>query len=156
MIPLPQFIALDESLFMRQDRGLYLRYQQAHAFTVFLMQWHEGTYREGFFDYVRDAYRGRIKRGSGRSLQDRLGQPYESLENQFLAFLQEGKRPDPAPGRASAKTTPGGFHPNRTQGGAGGRNGRPGRSDPDGTQTAVSEKPEIRLHFPSSRVVPVY
>ncbi len=108
MIPLAQFIAMDENLFMRQDRGLYLRYQQAHAFAVFLMQWHDGTYREGFFDYVRDAYRGRIKRGSGRSLQDRLGQPYESLEDQFLTFLREGKRPDPAPERATAKTAPGG------------------------------------------------
>ena len=63
------------------------------ALTVFLMQWHEGTYRDAFLDYVRDAYRGRIKRGTGRKLQDRLGQPYSTLDGQFLAFLKDG---DPA------------------------------------------------------------
>ena len=45
--------------------GVYLHYQQAMALTVFLMQWHEGTYRDAFLDYVRDAYRGRIKRRRG-------------------------------------------------------------------------------------------
>ena len=60
------------------------------ALTVFLMQWHEGTYRDAFLDYVRDAYRGRIKHGTGRSLQDRLGQPYATLDSQFLAFLKNG------------------------------------------------------------------
>jgi len=98
-IPLAQFVALDEIAFMRPDRGRYLRYQQAQALTVFLMQWHQGRYREGFFDYVRDAYRGRIKRGSGRSLQDRLGTPYETLDAQFLAFLRAGRTP--TPGRAA-------------------------------------------------------
>ena len=39
------------------------------ALTVFLMQWHQGTYRDAFLDYVRDAYRGRIKRGTGASLK---------------------------------------------------------------------------------------
>ena len=60
------------------------------ALTVFLMQWHEGTYRDAFLDYVRDAYRGRIKHGAGRSLQDRLGQPYATLDAQFHAFLKNG------------------------------------------------------------------
>ncbi len=86
-IPLAQFIALNKDRFMGD--GVTLRYQQAEALTVFLMQWHEGTYREGFLDYIRDAYRGRIKRGSGRSLEERVGQPYATLEAQFLAFLRE-------------------------------------------------------------------
>ena len=97
MIPLAEFVGLDEDRFM--DKGVYLHYQQAEALTAFLMQWHEGEYREGFFDYVRDAYRGRIKRRTGRRLEDRLGQPYATLETQFLAFLREGRIRDrePAP-----------------------------------------------------------
>jgi hypothetical protein len=110
-IPLAQFVALDENGFMRKDRERALRYQQAEALTVFLMQWHQGTYREGFLDYVRDAYRGRIKRGTGRRLEDRLGQPYATLEAQFLAFLRDGRSRDgelsPAP-TAATRTTSGG------------------------------------------------
>jgi hypothetical protein len=89
-VPLAQFVELDQNGFNRSDR-IYLHYQQAMALAVFLMQWHDGVYRAAFLDYVRDAYRGRIKRGTGRSLQDRLGQPYASLEEQFLSFLQGGK-----------------------------------------------------------------
>ena len=70
---------------------IYLHYQQAMALTVFLMQWHDGTYRDAFLDYVRDAYRGRIKHGAGRSLQDRLGQPYATLDSQFLASSRTAK-----------------------------------------------------------------
>jgi hypothetical protein len=103
-IPLARFVALDEKPFMNPDRGRYLRYQQAEALTVFLMQWHQGTYREGFFDYIRDAYRGRIKRQAGRSLEDRLGQPYSTLEAQFLAFLRDGRARDHAPEPAAATT----------------------------------------------------
>jgi hypothetical protein len=62
------------------------------ALTVFLMQWHRATYRDAFLDYVRDAYGGRIKRGHGRTLQDRLGQKYSTLDGQFLAFLKDGQR----------------------------------------------------------------
>ena len=58
---------------------------------MFLMQWHQGAYRDAFLDYVRDAYRGRIKRGTGRKLQDRLGQKYSTLDGQFLAFLKDGQ-----------------------------------------------------------------
>ncbi len=49
----------------QQDPEIYLHYQQAMALTVFFMQWHDGTYRDAFLDYVRDAYRGRIKHGVG-------------------------------------------------------------------------------------------
>jgi hypothetical protein len=101
-IPLAQFMALDEPAFMRRP-DVFTNYQQAMAFTVFLMQWHQGTYRDAFLDYVRDAYRGHIKRATGRSLQDRLGQPYQTLDKQFLAFLKEGRTQsrgeEPAPAR---------------------------------------------------------
>ena len=86
-IPMAEFIALDQNAFNSKDQ-IYLHYQQAMALTVFLMQWHDGTYRDAFLDYVRDAYRGRIKHGAGRSLQDRLGQPFKTVEGQFLAFLK--------------------------------------------------------------------
>jgi hypothetical protein len=82
------------------------------ALAVFLMQWHQGTYRDAFLDYVRDAYRGRIKRGHGRSLQDRLGQKYSTLDSQFLAFLKDGQarlrgpEPDKAVGSAAIRTVP--------------------------------------------------
>jgi len=89
-IPLAEFIEFDESAFM-MDHQVYTNYQQAMALTVFLMQWREGTYRDAFLDYVRDAYRGRIKRTTGRKLQDRLGQKYATLEGQFLAFLKDGQ-----------------------------------------------------------------
>jgi hypothetical protein len=91
-VPLAEFIAFDQNAFNSEDQ-IYLHYQQAMALTVFLMQWHERTYRDAFLDYVRDAYRGRIKHGTGRSLQDRLGQPYATVEGQFLSFLERSAAP---------------------------------------------------------------
>jgi hypothetical protein len=88
-IPLAEFIELDETAFMRLP-DVYTNYQQAMALTVFLMQSRQGTYRNAFLDYVRDAYRGRIKRGAGRALQDRLGEQYSTLDSQFSAFLKTG------------------------------------------------------------------
>jgi hypothetical protein len=105
-IPLARFVAFDERVF-RGKPQVFLNYQQAMALTVFLMQWHEATYRDAFLDYVRDAYRGRLK--PGRSLEDRLGQPYQTLDEQFLTFLKSGaepmraqrpKRTQPVPGDA--------------------------------------------------------
>jgi hypothetical protein len=90
LIPLAEFIALGENAF-NSDPEIYLHYQQAMALTVFLMQWHQGTYRDAFLDYVRDAYRGRIKHGTGRELRDRLGQTYATLDSQFRVFLKNGE-----------------------------------------------------------------
>jgi hypothetical protein len=101
-IPLAEFIALDERAFKNDNPRIFLYYQQAMALAVFLMQWRDGTYRDAFLGYVHDAYRGRIKRTTGRSLQDRLGQPYETLDRQLISFLESGrnragrKEPDPA------------------------------------------------------------
>jgi hypothetical protein len=105
LIPLAEFVAYDQSEFNNEDR-IHLHYQQAMVLAVFLMQWHDGVYREPFLDYIRDAYRGRIKHGAGRSLQDRLGQPYAVLDAQLKAFLtaaegrlhgQEGQAATAAP-----------------------------------------------------------
>jgi hypothetical protein len=105
-IPLAEFIALEQHDFNKDNPRIYLYYQQAIALAVFLMQWRDGTYRDSFLDYVRDGYRGRIKRTTGRSLQDRLGPPYETLDRQLLMFLESGRprigRNEPAP--ANLKT----------------------------------------------------
>ena len=85
-LPLQQFLMLDQNSFSRRERIL-VNYQQAEALTVFLMQWNEATYRDDFLDYVKDAYRGRIKRSTGRSLEDRLGQPAKVVDAQFRDFL---------------------------------------------------------------------
>jgi len=85
MTPLGEFLQLDQSGFNRPDR-IHVHYQQAMALALFLMQADEGAYREPFLDYARDAYRGRIKRSSGRSLEDRLGVPVGEIERRFKAF----------------------------------------------------------------------
>ncbi|WP_165248285.1 DUF1570 domain-containing protein [Paludisphaera soli] len=82
---LEEFLRQDQAAFNRDER-IFVNYQQAMALAVFLMQADRGAYREPFLDYVRDAYRGRIKRGSGRSLEDRLGTPVDEIERRFRAF----------------------------------------------------------------------
>ena len=115
-VPLQEFVAFDEGKF-RDKVQVYQNYQQAMALAVFLMQWNQGAYRGDFLDYVRDAYHGKIKRGSaGRSLKDHLQKPYSVLEKQFLSFLQDGmaqpgkdlSEPRPRPASAGAiRTVPG-------------------------------------------------
>ncbi len=100
-IPLDKFVGYGEATFRHKDRAIYLRYQEAMALTVFLMQWHEGAYRDAFLDYVRDAYRGRIRRSTGRKLDDRLEVSYEKLEAQLLSFLKDAQHEE-----ASPKTKP--------------------------------------------------
>jgi len=73
------------------------------ALAVFLMQWNDATYRDAFLDFVRDAYRGRIKRSTGRSLEDRLGEPVRVIETQFRDFLCTG-RPQSLSKRANRVT----------------------------------------------------
>jgi hypothetical protein len=90
-VPLDQFLQLDQNAFSRDDR-IQENYQQAMALAVFLMQWDGGAYRDAFLDYVRDAYRGRIKRTTGRSLEDRVGKPLPVLEAQLRTFLATKER----------------------------------------------------------------
>jgi hypothetical protein len=103
-IPMADFVAFDEGTF-RDKVQIYHNYQQAMALCVFLMQWNHGAYRDAFLDYVRDAYHGRIKRGNGRSLRDRLGRSYSVLETQFLTFLEDGKTAQRGSGTSEAKPT---------------------------------------------------
>jgi hypothetical protein len=84
-LPLEDFLRQNQAAFNR-DARIYVNYQQAMALAVFLMQGERGALREPFLDYVRDAYRGRIKRGAGRSLEDRLGIPTDEIERRLEAF----------------------------------------------------------------------
>jgi hypothetical protein len=88
IVPMAEFIDMDLNAFNRHE-DIRFHYKQATALAIFLMQWHDSIYRDGFLDYVQDAFHGRIKRGSGRSLQDRVGQTYSTLDSQFLGFLKE-------------------------------------------------------------------
>lgn len=105
-IPLETFVDYDEAAFSHDDPAIYLRYQQAMALTVFLMQGRDRAYREGFLDYVRDAYRGRLRARTGRRLQDRLGETYAILEAQLLEFLR-GESGHLAEPKAAGKPKPG-------------------------------------------------
>ena len=88
-LPLDQFLLLDQAGFNRPDR-IHGNYQQAMALTVYLMNGNDGAYREAFLEYVRDAYRGRIKRTTGRSLEDRLGLATTYTGHPVPAILKPG------------------------------------------------------------------
>jgi hypothetical protein len=90
-LPLGRFLLLDQNEFNRPDR-IRENYQQAMALTIFLMHGDLGTHREAFLDYARDAFRGRIKRTTGRSLEDRLGVPLTEIESRFHDYLSRGSR----------------------------------------------------------------
>lgn len=88
-----EYIPLEEFVSYNQDRfnaggSVHLHYQEAHALALFFMQADERKYREGFLEYVDDAFNGRVRRLSGRELKDRLGVPYRSLDAEFLAYLK--------------------------------------------------------------------
>ncbi len=92
-IPIEEFVGLGEVRFKgEQGPGtIYLRYAEAMALAVFLMQAEGGRFREPFLDYVRDAYKGRLRGVSGRTLEDHLGVRYRDLDRAFLEYL--GKPP---------------------------------------------------------------
>jgi hypothetical protein len=89
-IPLDRFVRLGERGFTNSNDQIHLRYQEAEALAVFLMQAHGGRYREEFLDYVKDAYRGRLKRTTGLALDDRLGVSYAQLGTELLEYLKKG------------------------------------------------------------------
>lgn len=88
-VPTGLFVSLGQNDFNREEL-IYTNYQQAMALTMFLMRHHDGVYRDAFLDYVRDALKGTLKPNSGRSLQDRLGVPYGTIDAQFVEFLKAG------------------------------------------------------------------
>ena len=94
--PTGLFVGFRKDIFNLQ-RQVHTNYQQAQALTLFLMRWKDGSYRDAFLDYIRDALKGTLKPNSGRSLQDRLGVPYDTIDAQFLEFLKgmNASRPEP-------------------------------------------------------------
>ena len=94
-VPIEHLVTLGRNQFWGApgSRVIYLHYAESMALAVFLMQADGGRHRAGFLDYVRDAYKGRFRGGSGRSLEDRLGVRYPELNRAFLDHL--GRRPKP-------------------------------------------------------------
>lgn len=87
-IPLAQFVRYDQKALMNGDP--FLKYQEACALAVFFMQYDNERYREEFLDYVRDAARGRLRGPNAKSLEERVGESYKTLDDQFLRFLKHG------------------------------------------------------------------
>ena len=94
LVPTAQLIRLDQNGFNAGD--VIFKYQEANALAVFLMQAEDRKYREGFLDYVRDAAKGRLKRVTGRTLEDRIGIPCSRLDAELLAYLkaESSRKPD--------------------------------------------------------------
>ena len=94
-VPIEHLVALGRNQFWGEpgSRVIYLHYAESMALAVFLMQADGGRHREGFLDYVRDAYKGRFRGGSGRSLEDRLGMRHPELNRAFLGYLGRGPKP---------------------------------------------------------------
>ncbi|WP_406699952.1 DUF1570 domain-containing protein [Singulisphaera sp. Ch08] len=88
-LSIERLLQLDQAAFNARE-SIHLHYAQSMALAVFLMQGQGKAYREPFLDYAKDAYRGIIRRDTGRSLQERLGVSYEELNLQFLKFLKRG------------------------------------------------------------------
>ncbi len=88
-VPTEQFVGLGKARFQGKegDGVIYLHYAEAMTLAVFLMQAREGKYREGFLDYVRDAYKGQFRRGGGRTLEARIGVRYPDLDGELLDYL---------------------------------------------------------------------
>ena len=88
LLPLAEFVLMPKDEFgSLAGFAVYRNYAQAMALTVFLLNAEGGLYREGYLDFVADAYRGRVK---PNGLSDRLGVPIEALNDQFQAFLKAG------------------------------------------------------------------
>ncbi len=85
-VPIERFAMLGQAGF-QDKREIYRNYAESMAVATFLMQAHDGRYREGFLDYARDAYKGRFRGGSGRTLEDRVGVEYRDLDREFLEYL---------------------------------------------------------------------
>jgi hypothetical protein len=94
LVPLAALVRMSKDTFNGNRGGnVYEHYQEAIALTCFLMNGRGGAYREGFLDYVKDACRGLIRRTAGRSLEDRLGKPYDQIQAEFLEYLKNGGAP---------------------------------------------------------------
>ncbi len=75
-IPLDEFVAMGEDAFMRDDPISFSATSKRWPWRSSSCSGTMEPIATPFLDYVRDAYRGRIK-GSRTKLEDRLGQPYQ-------------------------------------------------------------------------------
>ncbi|MHC5536905.1 DUF1570 domain-containing protein [Singulisphaera rosea] len=87
LLPIQRLVQLGQNAFTDRE-DVYLNYAEGMALAVFLMQADDERYRESFLDYVRDAYRGRLKSATGMTLKTRLGVSYETLDREFHTFLR--------------------------------------------------------------------
>lgn len=103
LVPLELFVGMDRGPFQgkKGEAVIFLHYAEAMALAVFLMQADDGRYREPFLDYARDAYKGQLRRQTGRTLEDRLDRPYADLQREFLAYLGRTVAPPPAAAQPS-------------------------------------------------------
>jgi len=86
-VKIERLVQLDQNRF-NADQVIYVHYAQSMALTIFLMQGREGALRDAFLDYAKDAYRGRLRRETGRSLSDRLNVSYEELDRELKEYLE--------------------------------------------------------------------
>ncbi len=89
-----EYVSIEQLAAMRHkafnvEPDIYLHYAESMALTAFFMQARDGAYRYGYLAYARDVVRGRVKPGGARTLDDRLGVPYKTLDAEFLAYLKE-------------------------------------------------------------------
>ena len=88
-IPIARMATYNKFLFNAGNGGdIYLNYAEAMALAVFFMDAHDARYREDFLDYARDVYKGRLRPGSGKPLEVRIGLDDRALGRDFLAFLK--------------------------------------------------------------------
>lgn len=90
LIPLAKFVRLNNDRFVRTDDlgDIFLKYAQAMALAVFLMQSESRKYRPTFLEYVIDAHKGRLRVARPRTLTMRLGVDYDTLDREFVAYLK--------------------------------------------------------------------
>jgi Protein of unknown function (DUF1570) len=94
-IPIEKFVSFGRATFQGGVGGgdIFLNYAESMALTVFLMQSDGGRHREGFLDYVLDAYKGRFRGGAGHSLESQVGTRYPELNRVFLDYLGRAEKP---------------------------------------------------------------
>jgi hypothetical protein len=73
--------------FGEYDAGKHMERLRAQAYTLtfFLLNAEDGKYREGFADYLRDAFLGK---GAATHLEKALGIKIEDLEEEWSAYVQ--------------------------------------------------------------------
>jgi hypothetical protein len=91
-VPIGRMTTYNKFLFYGGNGAdIYLNYAEAMALAVYFMQAHDAEYREPFLEYARDVYKGRLRAGLGKSLEDRIGIDYGTLARDFLANLKAAR-----------------------------------------------------------------